>query len=100
MNTSNGAVCAIKKSRASLRLKRTLLKHEANVLKRLEGHRAIPKVYGYAHLEHFEYLAIDLFGKSLADVNDKFVRKFSIREIANIGIQMVCFCMIIVAVSY
>jgi serine/threonine protein kinase len=49
-------------------------------------------VYGYAHLEHFEYLAIDLLGKSLADDNDKFVRKFSIQEIANIGIQMVrCF---------
>jgi len=46
-------------------------------------------VYGYAHLEHFEYLAIDLLGKSLADDNDKFVRKFSIQEIATIGIQMV-----------
>jgi casein kinase I family protein HRR25 len=82
-------------------LKRTLLKHEANVLKRLDGHRAIPMVYGYAHLEHFEYLAIDLLGKSLADDNDKFVRKFSIQEIANIGIQMVrCFFMIIFAVSH
>ena len=53
-------------------------------------------MYGYAHLEHFEYLAIDLLGKSLG--NDKFMRKFSIQEIANIGIQMVrCFFITIVS---
>ena len=67
-------------------------------MKRLDGHRGIPTVYGYAHLEHFEYLAIDLLGKCLADDNNKFVRRFSIQEVANIGIQMVR-CMIVV-ISY
>ena len=75
-----------KKLRAFLRLKCTLLKHEETFFKRLDGHRAIPMVYGYAHIEHFKYLAIDLLGKSLADDNNKFVRKISIQEIANIGI--------------
>ena len=52
-------------------LKRMLLKYEANILKLLEGHPAIPKLYGYGHFEHFEYLAIELLGKSLLD-QDKF----------------------------
>ncbi|KIM38474.1 hypothetical protein M413DRAFT_242165 [Hebeloma cylindrosporum] len=87
-NTGTGAVCAIKKSRASLRLKRTLLKHEARILKRLEGHPAIPEVYGYGRVEHFELLAIELLGNSLADEEDEFVREFSIQEVASIGAQM------------
>jgi hypothetical protein len=61
-------------------------------MKRLEGHPAIPKLYGYGRVEHFELLAMDLLGKSLADDDDEFVREFSIQEVANIGVQMVrCF---------
>ena len=38
------------------------------------------------------YLATDLFGKSLTDDDDEFVREFLIQEVAKIGIQMVrCF---------
>ena len=48
-NPTNTA-CAIKNPRASLRLKRTLLKHEARILKWLEGYPAIPKVYGYGRV--------------------------------------------------
>ena len=48
-------------------LKRTLLKYEANIFKRLDSHPAIPKLYGYGHFEHFEHLAIELLGKCLSD---------------------------------
>jgi len=74
---------------ALLRLKRTLLKQEARILKRLED-LAIPKLYGYGRDENFEFFAIDLLGKSLADDDDEFVREFLIQEVANIGVQAVC----------
>jgi hypothetical protein len=51
----------------------------------LEGHPAIPKAYGYGWVA-FEFLAIDLLGKSLADDDDEFVPEFLILEVANIGI--------------
>ncbi|KAE9401965.1 kinase-like protein [Gymnopus androsaceus JB14] len=60
-------VIALKKSRASRKIKRTLLRHESRVLQLLQGHVAIPAVYAYGHLDHFEYLAIELLGPSLAD---------------------------------
>ena len=57
----------------------------------LDGHPAIPKLYGYGHFEHFEYLAIELLGKSLSD-EDKLAQGFSIQEVADIGVQLVrCF---------
>jgi len=97
-DTSTGTVCAIKKSRASLTLKRTLLKYEAHILKLLDGHPAIPKLYGYGHFEHFEYLAIELLGKSLSD-KDKIALGFSIQEVADIGVQIVrCFLLMVIQV--
>jgi len=42
-----GPVCAIKKLRASSRLKHTLLRYEAAILKQLDGHPAIPKLPFY-----------------------------------------------------
>lgn len=46
-------------------------------------------VYGYGRLKNFEYLAIEILGKSLTDDDNNSLRIFSIPEIANIGIQMV-----------
>jgi hypothetical protein len=37
------------------------------VLQYLKGHAAIPAVYGYGHLEHFEYMAMELLGPSIAE---------------------------------
>ncbi|KAH7339153.1 kinase-like domain-containing protein, partial [Rhizoctonia solani] len=59
---------ALKQSRASLRLKRPLLQHEARILKMLSGHPNIPKVYAYGRIEHFELLSIQLLHRSLRDV--------------------------------
>jgi hypothetical protein len=33
----------------------------------LEGHAAIPAVYGNGQLEHFEYMAMELLGPSMAE---------------------------------
>lgn len=64
---NTGRIVALKQARAPLRVKRTLLRHEASVLQLLQGHPAIPAVYGYGHLEHFEYLTMELLGSSLRE---------------------------------
>jgi len=38
------------------------------VLQSLEGQAAIPILYGYGQLEHFEYLAMELLGPSVAEL--------------------------------
>ncbi|KAG1902947.1 kinase-like domain-containing protein [Suillus fuscotomentosus] len=63
-----GQIMAVKKSRASLALKTTVLDHEQQVLQRLQGHPSIPRVFAYGQLEHFEYLAMQLLGTSLGEV--------------------------------
>ena len=54
----SGISAAIKKSRVSLRVKRTMLRHEARVLQLLQGHPA----------QRFEYIAIDRLGQNLKDI--------------------------------
>lgn len=61
----SGTVVAIKKSRVSLRVKRTILRHEARVLQLLQGHPAVPKLVGYGRNPHFEYIAMELLGQSV-----------------------------------
>ncbi|KAG8738672.1 hypothetical protein FRC10_006619 [Ceratobasidium sp. 414] len=68
---STGRQVALKQSRVSLRIKRSLLKHEAAVLKRLSQHPAIPEVYAYGRIEHFELLSMQLLHHSLGDTVDK-----------------------------
>jgi predicted Ser/Thr protein kinase len=58
---------AIKKSRVSRTVKRPTLQHETRVLQFLKGQAAIPAVYGYGQLEHFEYMAMELLGPSIAE---------------------------------
>ena len=64
---NTGRVVALKQGRAPLRITRTLLQHEARVLQVLQGHPAIPAVYGYGHLKHFEYLTMELLGPSIRE---------------------------------
>jgi predicted Ser/Thr protein kinase len=58
-------VIAYKKSRVSLRVRRTTLRHEARVMQLLQGHPAIPKLVGYHREAHFEYIGMELLGKEL-----------------------------------
>src|ERR1700683_796144 len=67
-DTNTGRLVALKKSRASIKLKRTALHYEACVLKRLAGHPSIPPVFAHGRFPHFEYLAMELLGRSLGDI--------------------------------
>ena len=58
----------MKKSRVSLRVKRTVLKHEGRILQLLQGHPSIPEVYAHGRLEHFEYLSMELLGRCVGDL--------------------------------
>lgn len=51
--------------RVSQRVRRPHLQHEARILRTLEGHPAIPRIFAYGHLQHFEYLAMELLGRRL-----------------------------------
>ncbi|KIM44188.1 hypothetical protein M413DRAFT_25639 [Hebeloma cylindrosporum] len=64
---NTGRVVALKQVRAPLRVKRTLLQHEARVLQSLQGHPAIPVMYGYGRFKHFEYLAMEFLGPSIRE---------------------------------
>lgn len=67
--TATSQVVALKKSRASLTLKSTVLNHERLLLRRLQGHPSIPKVIAYGRLTHFEYLAVEFLGMALNDIH-------------------------------
>lgn len=64
----SGRTVAIKKSRVSNLVKRPTLRHEARLLELLKGQAAIPAVYGYGQLEHFEYMSMELLGSSVAEL--------------------------------
>ncbi|KAI0299208.1 kinase-like domain-containing protein [Russula brevipes] len=67
VEANSGRTVALKKSRVSQRVKRTVLQYETRILQLLQGHPAIPQIYGYGHLPHFEYLAMELLGPSIKD---------------------------------
>jgi predicted Ser/Thr protein kinase len=48
-------------------VKRPTLQHETRVLQYVKGQAAIPTVYGYGQLEHFEYMAMELLGPSIVE---------------------------------
>ncbi len=58
-------------SRVSKRVKRPLLQHETRILQLLKGQVAIPLVYAYGQLEHFEYMAMEILGPSVAERQKK-----------------------------
>ncbi|CAA7270756.1 unnamed protein product [Cyclocybe aegerita] len=64
----SGKQVAIKKSRISKKVKRSFLQHEIRVLQLLQGQASIPAVYAYGRLPHFEYMAMELLGPSVAQM--------------------------------
>ncbi len=44
-----------------------MLQHETRVLQLLKGQAAIPLVYAYGQLEHFEYIAMEILGLSVTE---------------------------------
>ncbi|KAG5647184.1 hypothetical protein DXG03_001143 [Asterophora parasitica] len=62
-----GRQVAVKKSRVSKKVARSTLRHEACILQLLQGHGAIPALLGYCHFKHFEFIAMELLGPSVAE---------------------------------
>ncbi|KAF8340935.1 putative casein kinase-1 hhp1 [Amanita rubescens] len=67
VEANSGRTVALKKSRVSQRIKRPILQYESRILQLLQGHPAIPALYGYGQLPHFECLAMELLGPSVKD---------------------------------
>ncbi|KXN86020.1 Casein kinase I isoform alpha [Leucoagaricus sp. SymC.cos] len=65
---NSGRIVALKKSRSSQRRKRPILQYESRVLQLLQGHPAIPEIFGYGQMPHFEYMAMELLGPSISEV--------------------------------
>ncbi|KAJ7743144.1 putative casein kinase-1 hhp1 [Mycena metata] len=76
---------AVKKSRVSLRVQRTILRHESRVLQLLQGHPAIPVLYGYGQLPHFEYLSLELLG---ANAKELLVNQVRVPTVVRVVQQM------------
>ncbi|KAF7329573.1 Kinase-like protein [Mycena kentingensis (nom. inval.)] len=92
---SSGKTIAVKQSRVSLRVARPYLQHEVRLLHLLQGHRAIPELFGYYRGPHFEYIAMELLGANLDDHlagADGFMEPegLALREetVANVGVQL------------
>jgi hypothetical protein len=87
VEANSGRTVALKKSRVSQRVKRTILRYESRILQLLQGHPAIPAIYGYGHLPHFEYLAMELLGPSIKDCTTGPV---AVTTASRTVLQMVC----------
>ncbi len=62
---------ALKISRVSTRVKRPIFQHKTRILQLLKGHDSIPVVHAYGQLEHFEYMAMEILGPSVAEQQQK-----------------------------
>jgi hypothetical protein len=80
---------AMKKSHITKHVIHPILRHEACALWLLAGHPSIPIVYTWGRSRYFEYLAIDLLGRSLTTLM-KDVKKVSLTNTLSYLDQMVC----------
>lgn len=84
----SGRAVALKKSRCSLVIKKPHLRHESRILQLLQSHPAIPVIYGYAHLPHFEYMAMELLGPSVSKLQPDGTR-ISPKTVVSVVLQTV-----------
>ncbi|KAF8837545.1 kinase-like protein [Paxillus ammoniavirescens] len=89
VETTSGMNVAVKKSRVSLRVKRTLLDHEAKLVQSLSGHPAIPTIYAYGRFEHFEYLAMELGGESVKALAQQNEGGLQLKTVILLALQMI-----------
>ncbi|KAF8524723.1 kinase-like domain-containing protein [Gautieria morchelliformis] len=71
------ALVAVKKSRVSLR---------AQVILSLPHHPGIPAIYAYGRLPHFEYLAMELLGPTLGDIQAQPLWLLALQHIHSHGL--------------
>jgi predicted Ser/Thr protein kinase len=97
IGASSMGVIACKKSRVSLRVRRTTLRHGARIMQLFQGHPAIPKLVGYHREAHFEYIGMELLGKELKVTVERLEpgsgrlhHALKMGTVVRIGAQMVC----------
>ena len=88
-DSETGRVMAVKQSRAPLRLKKTLLEYEAQVISILQGHPSIPALYGHGRFPHFEFLALEECKASIQKVRASEKGRTNINTVLQVADQMV-----------
>ena len=83
VNTNEEIAIKIEKSTES-----SLLKTEAKIYKLLENTIGIPKLRSYGCEGNFNYMVMDLLGKSLEELRVSCGGKLSLKSVLAIGIQM------------
>ena len=84
-NTNTGEEIAIKIEKSS---ESSLLKTEAKIYKLLENTTGIPSLRSYGCEGKFNYMVMDLLGKSLEEMRQDCGGKLSLKSVLAIGIQL------------
>jgi casein kinase 1 len=73
------------------KITRSFLEQEAHILLYLKGGEGIPDFYSYGYSEKFRILIYELLGKSINILLDEQTpRKFSIKTVCLLILQMIC----------
>eukprot|EP00762_Andalucia_godoyi_P001083 ANDGO_02021.mRNA.1 Casein kinase I isoform delta-like len=84
---ANRSPVAIKVENA--RSRNPKLRHEARILKQLQDTGIAPKVYYYGlHLDTYYVMVTDLLGSNLEELFDQCGKRFSVKTVCMIGIQL------------
>jgi serine/threonine protein kinase len=67
---------------------KTMLKNEAILYNYLSNISGIPKLYNYGNEGNFNYIVLELLGKTLEDYKIECNNKFSLQTVLALGIQM------------
>lgn len=81
-----GEECAAKLEDASVKISR--LKHELKMLKLLQGHHGIPKIYSFNFDGDQRVLVMELYGQTLEEFFQHSRRKFSLKTTAGVAFQI------------
>ena len=88
-NKENHEYVAIKTEINNEKIQVGLLESEAHKLTILKGYLGIPKIYNFGKLKGFNVLAMELLGKSLTDIFSTNNKKFSLKTVCTIAIDMI-----------
>ena len=88
-NKENGEKVAIKTEINTNKNQISLLEPEAHKLHNLKGYLGIPKLFNFAKLKDYNILAMELLGKSLNEIFSSLNKKFSLKTVCTLGIDMI-----------
>ena len=88
-NKENGEKVAIKTEINTNKNQISLLEPEAHKLNNLKGYLGIPKLFNFTKLKDYNILAMELLGKSLNEIFSSLNKKFSLKTVCTLGIDMI-----------